>query len=94
MADAHLSDKVSGAGGIRGLGALWSTADCCIMSEDTFGQHDQQLGVELMRMHCDPRGDLPWCPKWGVKSSSPAPAMQPGPRPSVAPRIPARDQGT
>ena len=69
-----------GEGGIRGLGALWSTAHCCIMLEDTFGKHDQQLGVELMRMYCDPRGDCAWCPKWGVKSPSPAPAMQPDQR--------------
>jgi hypothetical protein len=70
----------SGEGGVRGLGALWSTAHCCIMSVDTFGKHDQQLGVELMRMYCDPRRDWAWCPKWGVKSPSPAPAMQPDQR--------------
>ena len=70
----------SGAGGICSLGALWSTAHCCIMLDDTFGKHDQQLGVELMRMYCDPRGDCAWCPKWGVKSPSPAPAMQPDQR--------------
>ena len=50
------------------------------MLEDTVGKHGQQLGVELMRMYCDPRGDWAWCPKWGVKSPSPAPAMQPDQR--------------
>ena len=59
----------SGAGGIRGPGTLWSTAHCCIMSEDTFGMHEKQLGVELMRELCDPRGDCAWCPKWGGRES-------------------------
>ena len=57
----------SGAGGIRGPGTLWSTAHCCIMSENTFGMHEKQLGVELMRELCDPRGDCAWCPKWGSR---------------------------